>query len=68
MLHLLPLESLLEYGLTADSCELNQLAIKVIGIFYSGNSITQFHEIFPDTVSYIKENFIKPFVQVMKKS
>ena len=36
-LHLIPLGSLLEYGLTADNIEINQLTLTIIGVFHSGD-------------------------------
>ena len=64
----MPLQSLLEFGITADDLKINLVTIRVIGTFYASKSveqITQFTEIFPDSIDFIMQNFIRPFTAIL---
>ena len=63
----LPLQSLLEFGLGAESMEINLLSIKLIGIYYcepNRQQIEAFTIIFPDAVSFITTNFLQPIAKI----
>lgn len=63
----LPLQSLLEFGLGAESMEINLLSIKIIGIYYCEPNrlqIEAFTTIFPDAVSFITTNFLQPIAKI----
>lgn len=65
MLHFLPIDSLLEFGLIAEAAELNLLALEVISIYYAGQdqqTIQAFTELVPDAALFIVTNFIRPYV------
>lgn len=63
-LHLLPIDSLLEYGLHAENMEINLLTLQIIGVFYSGfdaEQVAQFSQVVPDAVIFISANFLMTF-------
>lgn len=65
ILHYVPIVPLLETSLTVDSCELNMLAIQLLGTLYQQVAEGSGDNMFPDGATFIINNFLKPFNAVM---